>query len=50
MPPAIPAYSALIASAINLYLKNGFTRLDRIYEEQFDDDFVLREYGFEIEI
>jgi ribosomal protein S18 acetylase RimI-like enzyme len=35
--------------AINLYLKNGFTSLDGIYEERFDD-FVLREYGFEIEI
>ena len=35
--------------AINLYLKNGFKRIDGIYEERFDD-FVLREYGFEIEI
>lgn len=35
--------------AINLYLKNGFKRVDGIYEEKIDD-FVLREYGFEIEI
>ncbi|KPU44428.1 putative phosphinothricin acetyltransferase YwnH [Oxobacter pfennigii] len=35
--------------AINLYLKNGFKRVDGIYEERIDD-FVLREYGFEIEI
>ena len=35
--------------AINLYLKNGFQQVDGIYEEKIDD-FVLREYGFEIEI
>ena len=35
--------------AINLYLKNGFKRVDGIHEERIDD-FVLREYGFEIEI
>lgn len=35
--------------AINLYLKNGFKRVDGIHEEKFDD-FVLREYGFEIKI
>lgn len=35
--------------AINLYFKNGFKRVDGIYEERVDD-FVLREYGFEIEI
>ncbi len=35
--------------AINLYLKNGFKRVEGIYEEKIDD-FVLREYGFEIEI
>jgi len=35
--------------AINLYLKNGFRLVDGIYEERIDD-FVLREYGFEIEI
>ena len=36
--------------AINLYLKSGFKQVDGIYEEKIDDDFVLREYGFEIEI
>lgn len=35
--------------AINLYLRNGFKRVDGIFEERIDD-FVLREYGFEIEI
>lgn len=35
--------------AINLYLKNGFKRVDGIYEERIGDS-VLREYGFEIEI
>lgn len=35
--------------AIKLYLKNGFKRVDGTYEEKIDD-FVLREYGFEIEI
>jgi ribosomal protein S18 acetylase RimI-like enzyme len=35
--------------AISLYVKNGFTRVDGIYEEKIDG-FVLREYGFEIEI
>lgn len=36
--------------AIHLYLKNGFTRAGGIYEEKIDDGYVLREYGFEIEI
>ena len=36
--------------AINLYLKNGFRHVDGIYEERIDDDFILREYGFEIEV
>lgn len=35
--------------AINLYLKNGFNHVDGIYEERIDD-FVLYEYGFEIEL
>ena len=34
--------------AINLYFKNGFRQADGIYEERIDDDFILREYGFEI--
>ena len=36
--------------AINLYLRNGFTQVDGIYEEKIDDDLVLYEYGVEIEI
>lgn len=36
--------------AISLYLKNGFKQVQGIYEEKIDDDFTLREYGFEIEI
>ncbi len=35
--------------AINLYLKNGFKQVDGIYEERIED-FVLQEYGFEIEL
>lgn len=33
--------------AIRLYEKNGFTRVDGIYDEVIEDDFVLHEYGFE---
>ncbi|WP_084113319.1 GNAT family N-acetyltransferase [Clostridium acidisoli] len=36
--------------AINLYSKNGFTQVDGVYEEKIDDDIILREYGFEIEV
>lgn len=36
--------------AINLYRKNGFTKVPGVYEEAFDDGFVLREYGYEIEV
>ena len=36
--------------AINVYLKNGFRQVDGIYEERIDDDLILREYGFEIEL
>ena len=36
--------------AICLYTKNGFTKAAGIYEETFDDGFVLREYGYEIEV
>lgn len=36
--------------AINLYLKNGFSKINGIYEERIDDDIILREYGFEIEV
>ena len=36
--------------AIRLYRKNGFQQADGVYEEVIDDDFALREYGFEIEL
>ena len=36
--------------AIDVYLKNGFRQVDGIYEERIDDDRILREYGFEIEV
>ena len=35
--------------AINLYIKNGFKKAEGIYDEVIDDDFILHEYGFEIE-
>ncbi|MEF9952967.1 MAG: GNAT family N-acetyltransferase [Clostridium sp.] len=35
--------------AINLYTKNGFKKLNGVYEEHIED-FVLREYGFEMKI
>lgn len=35
--------------AINLYFNNGFNQVEGIYEEKIED-FVLHEYGFEIEI
>lgn len=36
--------------AINIYLKNGFRQVDGIYEEKINEDFILREYGFEIKV
>ena len=36
--------------AIKLYIKNGFEKADGIYDEVFDDGFVLHEYGYEIKI
>ncbi len=36
--------------AIRLYEKNGFTKAAGVYEEAFDDGFVLREYGYEINV
>lgn len=36
--------------AIRLYRRNGFAKVAGIYEETFDDGFMLREYGYEIEI
>lgn len=37
-------------SAIRLYVKNGFMKAKGIYDEVFDDGFVLHEYGYEIEV
>ncbi|MCM1299153.1 MAG: GNAT family N-acetyltransferase [Firmicutes bacterium] len=36
--------------AIRLYTKNGFIKADGVYNETFDDGFVLREYGYEIRL
>lgn len=36
--------------AIKLYLKNGFIKADGVFEEEIDDKFVLREYGFEMKL
>lgn len=36
--------------AINLYSKNGFSQVNGVYEEKIDEDIILREYGFEIEV
>ena len=36
--------------AINLYLKNGFKKVEGIYDDIMDENFVLHEYGFEIAI
>lgn len=36
--------------AIQLYIKNGFVKADGIYEEEFDDGFVLHEYGYETKL
>jgi len=33
--------------AIHLYLNNGFIRVNGVYDEVIDHDFVLHEYGFE---
>lgn len=36
--------------AIQLYIKNEFIKADGVYDEIFDDGFVLHEYGYEIKI
>ena len=36
--------------AIGLYIKNGFTRVSGIYDEVIDDDLILHEYGYELEL
>ncbi|MGN0629086.1 MAG: GNAT family N-acetyltransferase [Oscillospiraceae bacterium] len=34
--------------AVNLYLKNGFRRVEGVYEDKIVPGFTLREHGFEI--
>lgn len=36
--------------AIGLYNKNSFTKVDGVYDEVIDNDFVLHEYGYEIKL
>ena len=36
--------------AIQLYEKNGFLKADGVYDEAFDDGFVLHEFGYEIKL
>ena len=36
--------------AIQLYVKNGFVKVNGVYDEAIDDALVLHEYGFEVEI
>ncbi|QRG86905.1 GNAT family N-acetyltransferase [Bulleidia sp. zg-1006] len=36
--------------AINLYTQSGFNKAKGIYEEKFDDGFVLHEFGYEIKL
>lgn len=33
--------------AISFYLKNGFEKTNVIYDEALDEDFILRQFGFE---
>lgn len=36
--------------AIQFYIKNRFVRAAGVYNETFDDGFVLREYGYETKL
>lgn len=36
--------------AINLYIKNGYSRVEGVYEEPITEDFALTEYGFELKV
>lgn len=36
--------------AINLYVKNHFKKAEGIYIEKIDENFILHEFGFEIQI
>lgn len=37
-------------SAIQLYTKKEFVKVNDVYNEVFDDGFVLHEYGYEIRL
>lgn len=36
--------------AARLYARNGFMRVEGVYDEVFDDGFVLHEYGYEVKL
>lgn len=36
--------------AQSFYLKNGFEKTDVIYDEALDENFILRQFGFEIKL
>ena len=36
--------------AIQLYSKNEFTRVKGIYDERIDSDYILHQYGYEIQL
>lgn len=36
--------------AIQLYHKNNFVKVNGVYDEVIDDDFVLHEFGYEIKV
>ncbi len=36
--------------AIDLYIKNGFTRVVGMYHEKIDENLTLHEYGYEVEL
>ena len=36
--------------AIQLYEKNNFSKAKGIYDEVFDDGFILHEFGYEIKV
>lgn len=36
--------------AIKLYTKKEFVKINGVYNEVFDDGFVLHEYGYEIRL
>lgn len=36
--------------AARLYAGNGFMKVEGVYDEVFDDGFVLHEYGYEVKL